>query len=276
MVMNMCAFTASRLFPTAIAAMAATAVATAPSARAAFVGDDSAQDPLVIDEFTQTLSVDTRGTSSASDELTVNGKTVSRTLNISETVIDPNISNNKGNESSIIRDGLWRVTHNNFGGLAFQRDNELVTSDLKYTAQSGESIDLSPFIELRTTVTDKSMAKGTSGEDIGGASNGKITVSLISSGSTATISDDFDLFKSQFYETKQIIMPFEDFENISAVNLANISELQITLDLIGLSDVNVSPISAVVPLPGALPLFLGGLAGVGYVVRRRQRQAAAA
>ena len=68
------------------------------------------------------------------------------------------------------------------------------------------------------------------------------------------------------------------FSAYSSVDLSDVTGLEVVLDTTGFAgapDFSINSIAAV-PLPGALPLFLGGLAGVGYVVRRRQRQAAAA
>jgi hypothetical protein len=42
----------------------------------------------------------------------------------------------------------------------------------------------------------------------------------------------------------------------------------------GLDNIDVSPIAAV-PLPATLPLFASGLAGLGWLARRKQRMGAA-
>ena len=66
------------------------------------------------------------------------------------------------------------------------------------------------------------------------------------------------------------------FAAYSGIDFADVSKLTVVFDGASFgADFSLDQIAAV-PLPGALPLFLGGLAGVGYVVRRRQRQAAAA
>jgi len=88
---------------------------------------------------------------------------------------------------------------------------------------------------------------------------------------------DFDVLREGFTEPG----PTTEFVELSAysgIDLTRITGVEFVLDIAngsGAPDLGLDSV-AVVPLPGALPLFLGGLAGVGYVVRRRQRQAAAA
>ena len=55
--------------------------------------------------------------------------------------------------------------------------------------------------------------------------------------------------------------------NATALEFSGINSGRTSFTFLGLDDVSVTP----VPLPAALPLFASGLAGLGWLARRRKR-----
>jgi len=87
-------------------------------------------------------------------------------------------------------------------------------------------------------------------------------------GKTGTLSETI----SEPDDGKQLIFALAGF----GIDSSTVTEAKFELKPTGKGDDLVLGPIAAVPLPGALPLFLGGLAGAGYVWRRQRRAAEAA
>ena len=257
------------LLALATAASVVALTATAPQANAAFVIDDFSS-PTPANLLPQLP--DSNGTSDPTDDVAVPGttdgplitdigtatRTITRT-GPTATIGDPSTYFVPATNTTVVGEG----------SLVFNNGFEDQVTTLSYVFDS--AIDLASFNKFSFNFAS------TDSDPLSGNANFPISVGVTNAtgGASAFEVQSFDLLDEDGVGgTVETLL----FSAYSSIEFSEVTGIEVVLDnasFTGAPDFRLDSIAAV-PLPGALPLFLGGLAGVGYVVRRRQRQAAAA
>ncbi|MFP4360794.1 MAG: hypothetical protein ACLFTG_08965 [Alphaproteobacteria bacterium] len=217
------------------------ALATAAAVAALTATAPAVEAAFVIDDFQTADSVISPATGDTPSESTrsTEPQGFNRTMNVSEPVA--------GEVTNEIRPDV---------GWILRSPDSAAIGRLFYDTTT---TDLSSFPFLKVDVEKAQASTPTSFS---------LSAGLIdSNGKSDFISESFEAG-----ETGAILFALADFD----VDTTKIDEISFRIFQTNFGSETVVGQVAAVPIPGALPLFLGGLAGVGYVVRRRQRQAAAA
>lgn len=228
------------LLALATAASVVALTATAPTAEAGFVIDDFSTAQTVSDSSLSNGAVTT------SDTATPNGLARELSAEFTADTTSPGVGTISNDITGF---GAW-----SYGA----RTGAIGTVTLTYDNLGGLDLSGHPLLTTEVLIADATGEPYT------------LSATLTSGSNSFSVDKTFDSSNVN----SELIFALADFE--PTVDTAAITKIEFSLTASGGNGDAVLGQIAAVPLPGGLPLFLGGLAGVGYVVRRRQRPAEAA